>query len=114
MQIRKAPGRKTLEGESVRERGKEKEIEATIDLFTGAPDGVSRNTGLGLFACGIRDWLRNFEGYGIQIEQTSSEMRDRTKNQPRDAGNDLMFLRDTGFIHPIGGPFTQCFVLRIY
>ena len=31
-------------------------------------------------------------------------MRDRTKNQPRDAGNVLIFSRDTGFIHPHWGP----------
>ena len=67
-------------------------------------DGVSRDAGLRLFACGIRDWLQNFAGYGIKIEQTSFGMRDRTKKQLRDAGNDLILSRDTGSIHLLRGP----------
>ena len=31
-------------------------------------------------------------------------MRDSTKKQLRDVGNDLIFSRDTGFIHPHRGP----------
>ena len=56
------------------------------------------------FVYGIRDWLQNFAGCGIQIEQTAFGIRDMTKNQLRDAGYDLIFSRDTGSIHLHRGP----------
>ena len=37
----------------------------------------------------------NFKEYEIQIEWTSYKTSDRTKNILRDAGKDLIFLRDT-------------------
>ena len=46
--------------------------------FRGVRDKTS-------FVCGIRNWLQKFAGYETQIEQTSFEMRDRTKKQLRDA-----------------------------
>ena len=72
----------------------------------------SRGPRWGFAGCGVRAFLpagfgigyENFARYGIQIEQTSFGMRDRTKNQPRDAGIDLIFSRDTGSIHPHRGP----------
>ena len=55
------------------------------------------------FVCGIRDWLQNFAGYEIHIEQMSFGMRDMTKTQLPDAGNEST-LRDMGSTHPHRGP----------
>ena len=39
-------------------------------------------------------------GYEIKIEQTSFRMQKRTKKQLLDAGNDLIFSRDTESLQP--------------
>ena len=66
------------------------------------------------FVYGIRDWLQNFAGYEIQIDQMSLAMRDRTKEQLQDTGNSLIFSQDTGFIHPHRGPLSSFLVNCIY
>ena len=51
----------------------------TTDMV-GPPMGFHGMRDKTFFVCGIRDWLQNFTGYEIQIEQMSLGMRDMTKN----------------------------------